>query len=55
MTPSRWRQIEGIFNACLERGEGERALFLDHACAGDDELRREIESSATSQVFQQRG
>ncbi len=44
MTPSRWRQIEGIFSASLERGEGERALFLEHACAGDDELRREVET-----------
>src|SRR5271170_1795291 len=44
MTPSRLRQIEGIFNASLERAGGERASFLDHACCGDDELRREVES-----------
>ena len=44
MTPSRWRQIEGIVNACLERAESERASFLDHTCPGDDELRREVES-----------
>src|SRR5580704_2268189 len=52
MTPSRWQQIEGIFSASLERAEGERALFLDLACAGDDKLRREVESLLAQQSSQ---
>jgi hypothetical protein len=44
MNSERWRQIE---NLCLEtlRHESEgRAGSLDGACAGDADLRREVES-----------
>jgi len=44
MTPDRWEQIERLFHSALEREAGERESFLDQACAGDDELRREISS-----------
>lgn len=44
MTPERWRQIKAIFQEASERAEAERAVFLDTACAGDAELRREVES-----------
>src|SRR5262245_53283788 len=44
MTPERWRQVEQIYNAALEREDNQRAAFLDEACAGDDSLRREVES-----------
>src|SRR6266545_4237095 len=44
MKPQRWKQIDGIFAAAVEREPAERALFLDEACAGDDELRKEVES-----------
>jgi serine/threonine-protein kinase len=44
MTPERWRQIEEIFQAAVERAPEERAAFLDQACAGDPELRQEVES-----------
>ena len=44
MTPERWQQIDRVLDAALERGPGERAAFLDGACAGDAELRREVES-----------
>src|SRR5579859_3799491 len=44
MEPERWRKVEEIYNAALEREAGERAAFLRVACAGDDELRREAES-----------
>ena len=40
----RWRQIEDLFHRVLEREEPDRAAFLDHACAGDDALRQEVES-----------
>jgi serine/threonine protein kinase len=48
MTPERWRQIEQLYHAALERAPGERASFLDQACAGDGELRREVESLLAS-------
>ncbi len=44
MTPERWRQIEQIYHSTLEREESQRASFLKEACAGDEELRREVES-----------
>ncbi|MDQ1613986.1 MAG: eukaryotic-like serine/threonine-protein kinase [Pyrinomonadaceae bacterium] len=44
MRHDRWRQIDELFAAALEReGADERAAFLASACAGDDALRREVE------------
>ncbi|MCA1565407.1 MAG: serine/threonine protein kinase [Acidobacteria bacterium] len=44
MRHDRWRQIDELFEAALERaGAEERAAFLAEACAGDDALRREVE------------
>jgi tRNA A-37 threonylcarbamoyl transferase component Bud32 len=44
MSPERWRQIEDVYCDALELELTARAAFLDQACAGDDELRREVES-----------
>jgi serine/threonine protein kinase len=44
MTPERWRQIEDVYHAALERGSGERMAFLTEACGTDQELLREVES-----------
>ena len=44
MTPDRWRKIEEIYHSALERGVNERVAFLNEVCAGDDALRREVES-----------
>src|SRR5260370_5840904 len=44
MKPERWQQIDQVLEAALERNRSERAAFLDQACAGDEELRREVES-----------
>jgi len=44
MTPERRREIERVYHEALERGAGERATFLAGVCAGDDALRREVES-----------
>ena len=44
MNPERWRQIEELYQAAWERDAAERAAFLVEACAGDEELRREVES-----------
>ncbi len=40
---NRWLRIEYLLYAALELGDG-RAAFLDEACAGDVELRKEVES-----------
>jgi hypothetical protein len=43
-SPDRWDTVERLFHQALARPVGERAAFLAEACAGDDELRREVES-----------
>jgi serine/threonine protein kinase len=40
----RWKQIERLYHAALERETATRAAFLAEACAGDEELRREVVS-----------
>ena len=44
MTPERWQQIKQVYESALEREETRRAAFVEEACAGDPELRREVES-----------
>ena len=44
MQAERWKEIDRLFDAVLERQPSERASFLAEACVGDDELRREVES-----------
>ena len=41
---SRWQQVEKLCQAALELEESQRRAFLEQACAGDQELRREVES-----------
>jgi serine/threonine protein kinase/sugar lactone lactonase YvrE len=43
MTPQRWQQIKDIFQSVVSRDPGERVRLLDRTCAGDQELRHEIE------------
>ena len=50
MTPERWRQVEEIAHAARSRVESERVPFLVHACAGDEALRREVESLLAHQA-----
>ena len=44
MDPERWKQIEQIYHAALERKESQRSVFLQEACGGDSALRQEVES-----------
>jgi len=44
MNPERWRQIDQLLEAALERRPEERAAFLAVACADDESLRLEVES-----------
>ena len=41
---SRWEALERIYHQAVERPLAERNAFLESACAGDDALRRELES-----------
>src|SRR6516162_8780104 len=41
----RWQRIEELYHSVREREGSQRAAFLKEACAGDDALRREVESS----------
>ena len=42
MRPDRWKQIKRLYHAALEREPEARKAFLDEACAGDEDLRREV-------------
>jgi eukaryotic-like serine/threonine-protein kinase len=42
--PDRWRQIEELYHRAMARDADERRAFLAEASAGDDALRREVES-----------
>ena len=44
MDPARWRRVEEIYQAAEERKPEERAAFLAVTCAGEEDLRREVES-----------
>jgi len=40
----RWQQVERVYESALAKDASERASFLEDACAGDDDLRQEVES-----------
>ena len=40
MDRDRWRQIEQLYHAALERAPDERTAFLAETCADDSGLRR---------------
>ena len=40
----RWRRVEEILDAALSRDPADRAAYLDRACAGDADLRKEVDS-----------
>src|SRR5262249_14816612 len=48
MTPARWEQVERLFHAAVEIEPSKRTAFLAAGCAGDDDLRREVESLLSS-------
>jgi eukaryotic-like serine/threonine-protein kinase len=43
MESERWRRVKGLFHAALEREPEERLAFLNVACDGDTDLRRQVE------------
>ncbi|HXJ94611.1 MAG TPA: LpqB family beta-propeller domain-containing protein [Terriglobia bacterium] len=44
MDAESWPEIERLYHAALECEAGQRSALLKEACAGDEELRREVES-----------
>jgi tetratricopeptide (TPR) repeat protein len=44
MVPERWRRIEELYHAARDHQGGDRSSFLDQACGGDEELKREVEA-----------
>jgi serine/threonine-protein kinase len=44
MKPERWRQVDQLFQAALERAPKDRSAFINEACGDDDSLRREVEA-----------
>jgi serine/threonine protein kinase/tetratricopeptide (TPR) repeat protein len=41
---ARWREVSRLFNRAVEMVPGDREKWLNEECAGDAELRREVES-----------
>ncbi len=48
MTPERWQRIKPLLQSALERDPGERSAFLAAECAGDQALRKDVESLISS-------
>lgn len=48
MKPERWQQIDALLQSALAQTPAERPGFLAQACAGDEPLRREVESLIAS-------
>ena len=44
MKPERWSKVESIFHKALEADESRRSSVIEESCAGDEEMRREVES-----------
>jgi non-specific serine/threonine protein kinase/serine/threonine-protein kinase len=44
MAPARWRQVKSIFDQVVEAPSAQREAMVEAACAGDAELRQEVES-----------
>jgi eukaryotic-like serine/threonine-protein kinase len=49
MDSDRWKQIDSLLQATLERPPSERDGFLRQACKGDGELESEVRSLLASQ------
>jgi hypothetical protein len=50
MTPERWQQVKETLGGALALNELARAAYLDEVCAGDAELREEVESLLASNL-----
>ena len=48
MKPERWNQVDRLLGEALELSPERRPAFLDKACAGDEELRKELDALLAS-------
>src|SRR6201981_2887344 len=44
MNPERWKRVEELYHSALALEESRRQTFLSDSCAGDEALRREVDS-----------
>ncbi|MFN9133438.1 MAG: protein kinase domain-containing protein, partial [Phycisphaerales bacterium] len=51
MTGTRWERIKDTFNAALAVPMAERGALIERLCAGDAELRREVESLLSARTL----
>src|SRR4029077_10338165 len=43
MEPELWQRIPDLFDEAMTRGPKERIAFLEEACKGDRDLRKQVE------------
>jgi hypothetical protein len=53
VNPDRWLEVERLYRGASARPAGEREAFLAEVCAGDEALRREVESLLAQPVSAQ--
>ena len=51
-SPDRWQRIEGLFHEALDLPEQAREEFLGKKCAGDPEMRKEVETLLAAAAVQ---
>jgi aminoglycoside phosphotransferase (APT) family kinase protein len=51
MDATHWQRIEDVFQTAVERPMAERDAYLTQVCAGDEALRREVESLLAHEVY----
>ena len=44
MDPERWQQIDKLLDEVLDREPDQRQAFLEQACSGDEDLRKQVEA-----------
>ncbi len=44
MTPERWQEVRRLYHACVDLDAPARGRLLESACAGDGELKSEVQS-----------
>jgi len=50
VSPQNWDRVEQLFHSALERSPEARGSFLDEACGGDADLRRQVELLLSNDV-----
>jgi Tol biopolymer transport system component/predicted Ser/Thr protein kinase len=48
VNPEKWQQIKHVLGECLEMSRSDRQAYLERACAGEPEVRTEVESLIAS-------